>query len=32
MRRAGVSDADCEVIKSAFVYDGLFYEADVQDA
>ena len=26
MRRAGVSDADCEAIKSAFVYDGLFYE------
>ncbi len=26
MRRAGVSDADCDAIKSAFVYDGLFYE------
>ena len=30
MRRAGVSEADCEAIKSAFVYDGLFYEADAQ--
>lgn len=27
MRRAGVSEADCEAIKSAFLYDGLFYEA-----
>ena len=27
MRRAGVSEADCEAIKTAFVYDGLFYEA-----
>ena len=27
MRRAGVSEADCEAIKSAFVYEGLFYEA-----
>jgi serine/threonine-protein kinase HipA len=26
MRRAGVSERDCEAIKSAFVYDGLFYE------
>lgn len=26
MHRAGVSDADCEAIKGAFVYDGLFYE------
>ncbi|MCZ6859002.1 MAG: HipA domain-containing protein [Alphaproteobacteria bacterium] len=32
MRRAGVSDPDCEAIKSAFVYDGLFYEAGAQDA
>jgi serine/threonine-protein kinase HipA len=32
MRRAGVSDADCETIKSAFVYDGLYYEADAQNA
>ena len=30
MRRAGVSEADCEAIKSAFVYDGLFYEAEVR--
>lgn len=27
MRRAGVSNSDCEAIKSAFVYDGFFYEA-----
>ncbi|KZD07380.1 type II toxin-antitoxin system HipA family toxin [Oceanibaculum pacificum] len=26
MRRAGASEADCEAIRSAFVYDGLFYE------
>jgi len=26
MRRAGVSETDCEAIKKAFVYDGLFYE------
>ena len=26
MRRAGVSEGDCEAIRSAFVYDGLFYE------
>ncbi len=26
LRRAGVSETDCEAIKSAFVYDGLFYE------
>jgi serine/threonine-protein kinase HipA len=26
MRRAGVSDRDCEVINRAFLYDGLFYE------
>ena len=26
MRRAGVSERDCEAIRSAFVYDGLFYE------
>jgi len=31
MRRAGVSDADCEAIKSAFTYDGLFYEAQAQN-
>ena len=31
LRRAGVSEADCEAIKSAFVYDGLFYDADAQD-
>ncbi len=26
MRRAGVSEADCEAIASAFLYDGFFYE------
>jgi serine/threonine-protein kinase HipA len=26
MRRAGVSEADCEKIASAFLYDGFFYE------
>ncbi len=26
MRRAGVSEKDCEAIKRAFLYDGLFYE------
>ena len=26
MRRAGVSERDCEAIRSAFLYDGLFYE------
>ena len=31
LRRAGVSEADCEAIKSAFVYDGLFYEAETQN-
>ena len=30
LRRAGVSESDCETIKSAFVYDGLFYESDAQ--
>jgi len=25
MRRAGASEADCEAIRNAFVYDGLFY-------
>ena len=27
MRRAGVSEVDCDAIQSAFVYDGLFHEA-----
>jgi len=27
MRRAGVSETDCEAIKSAFAYDGFFHEA-----
>jgi hypothetical protein len=27
MRRAGVSDDDCELLLTAFLYDGLFYEA-----
>ena len=26
MRHAGVSERDCEAIRSAFVYEGLFYE------
>jgi serine/threonine-protein kinase HipA len=26
MRRAGVSETDCEAIKRAFLYEGLFYE------
>jgi len=26
MRRAGVSNADCQAIRNAFLYDGLFYE------
>jgi len=26
LRRARVSERDCEAVKSAFVYDGLFYE------
>ncbi len=26
LRRAGVSERDCKAIKSAFVYEGLFYE------
>ena len=30
MRRAGVSARDCEAIRSAFLYDGLFYE-DVKE-
>ncbi len=28
LRRTGVSETDCEAIKSAFVYDGLFFESD----
>ncbi len=28
LRGVGVSETDCEAIKSAFVYDGLFYETD----
>jgi serine/threonine-protein kinase HipA len=31
LRHAGVSEADCEAIKSAFVYDGLFYETGGQN-
>ncbi len=27
LRRAGVSDPDCQAIASAFLYDGLFYES-----
>ena len=26
MRRAGMSERDCEAIRAAFLYDGLFYE------
>ena len=26
MRRAGVSDRDCEAIGAAFLYDSLFYD------
>ena len=26
MRRAGAGERDCQVIASAFAYDGLFYE------
>jgi hypothetical protein len=29
MRRAGVSDADCEAISTAFLYEGFFYEEAV---
>ena len=28
MRRTGASEADCEAIKSAFLYEGLFYEGE----
>lgn len=28
MRRAGVSERDCNTIRRAFVYDGLFYEPE----
>ncbi len=31
MRRAGVSERDCEAIRSAFLYDGLFYETGLGD-
>ncbi len=31
MRRAGVSDQDCAAISSAFLYDGLFFEAEDSD-
>ena len=26
MRQAGVSERDCEAIRNAFVYEGLFHE------
>ena len=29
MRRAGASERDCEAIRPAFLYDGLFYEASL---
>lgn len=31
MRRVGVSERDCEAIRSAFLYDGLFFETKVED-
>lgn len=31
MRRVGVSERDCEAIRSAFLYDGLFFETRVED-
>ena len=31
MRRVGVSERDCEAIRSAFLYDGLFYESGLED-
>ncbi|HEX7072469.1 MAG TPA: HipA domain-containing protein [Hyphomicrobiaceae bacterium] len=31
MRRAGVNDRDCDAIASAFLYDGLFFEAAGQN-
>ena len=32
LRRTGVSQQDCEAIRSAFVYEGLFYEMGTKDA
>lgn len=31
MRRAGVSDDECAALRSAFVYDGLFYEREASN-
>jgi len=31
MRQAGVSDRDCEAIRGAFLYDGLFFESGGND-
>ena len=31
MRRVGVSERYCEAIRSAFLYDGLFYESGLED-
>jgi serine/threonine-protein kinase HipA len=31
MRRAGVSEQDCEAIRSAILYEGLFFETRAQD-
>ena len=31
MRGVGVSERDCEAIRSAFLYDGLFFETGVED-
>ena len=30
MRRVGVSERDCETIRSAFLYEGLFYETGLE--
>ena len=31
MRRVGVSERDCEAIRSAFLYRGLFFETGLED-
>ena len=31
MRSVGVSERDCEAIRSAFLYDGLLFETRVED-
>ena len=32
MRRAGVSERDCEAVRSAFLYEGLFFETSTRSA